>query len=201
MTRCGVIVKARVSLRLLRAGRTGAPVACFLLEPRQMFLKEALLRCSTLENEVASMYAELAACSAAPGEAAAAWSASANRERSHARLLHALAELSVALGDDGPFLVQVPVQLSTLRRVVESVRVRVCVADGVDAPTAQLCGDMLDSALRTELHAGLLEVAEPEIKRVLRLIDEETRTARGHPSRSRQREDRRIRGACSSPVT
>lgn len=151
---------------------------------------------------MASMYAELAACPAAPGEAAAAWSASANRERSHARLLHALAELSDALGDDGPFLVQVPVQLSTLRRVVESVRVRVADgADGVDAATAQRCADMLDAAPRAELHAGLLEVAEPEIKRVLRLIDEETRTARRGGPKLRQREDRRIRGACSSPVT
>lgn len=146
------------------------------------------------------MYAELAACPAAPGETAAAWSASANRERRHARLLHALAELSEALGDDGPFLVQVPVQLSSLRRVVESVRVRV--ADGVDSATAQRCADMLDAAPRAELHAGLLEVAEPEIKRVLRLIDEEMRTARrGGGPKVRQREDRRIRGACSSPAT
>lgn len=145
------------------------------------------------------MYAALAASPAAPGETAAAWSAAAKRESSHARLLHALAELSEALGDDGPFLVQVPVQLSTLRRVVESVRVRV--ADGVDAATAQRCGDMLDAAPRAELHAGLLEVAEPEIKRVLRLIDEETRTARRAGPKARQREDRRIRGACSSPAT
>lgn len=164
-----------------------------------MFLKEALLRCSQLEEEVASMYAELAACPAADGQAVASWSASANREREHARLLHALAELSAALGDDGPFLVQVPVQLSSLRRVVESVRGRV--VEGVDAATAKRCADMLDAAPRGEIHAGLLEVAEPEIKRVLRLIDEETRHARRGGARARHREDRRMRGACSSPAT
>lgn len=142
------------------------------------------------------MYAELASCPAADGEAAALWSASANREREHARLLHALAELSEALGDDGPFLVQVPVQLSSLRRVVDSVRSRV--AEGVDAATARRCAEMLDSAPRSEIHTGLLEVAEPEIKRVLRLIDEETRSARRGGSRARQREERRMRGACSS---
>lgn len=145
------------------------------------------------------MYAELAACPAAPGEAAAAWSASATRERRHARLLHALAELSDALGDDGPFLVQVPVQLSTLKRVVDSVRGRV--SDGVDEATALRCAAMLDAAPRNEIHAGLLEVAEPEIRRVLRLIDEETRNARRGGHRARQRDDRRMRGACSSPVS
>lgn len=164
-----------------------------------MFLKEALLRCSRLEDDVASMYAELAACPAAPSDAAAAWSASASRERGHARLLHALAELSDALGDDGPFLVQVPVQLSTLKRVVDSVRGRV--TDALDEATARRCAAMLDAAPRNEIHAGLLEVAEPEIKRVLRLIDEETRSARRGGQRSRQREDRRIRGACSSPAS
>lgn len=130
------------------------------------------------------MYDELAAGPVADREVAASWSAAAKREREHARLLHALAELSVALGDDGPFLVQVPVQLSSLRRVVNSVRGRV--SEGVDAITAQRCAEMLDAATRTELHTGLLEVAEPLLKRVLRLIEEETRSGRRRGPRVRR---------------
>lgn len=147
---------------------------------------------------MASMYAELAASSAASGEAASAWSASAGREKGRARLLHALAELSDALGDDGPFLVQVPVQLSTLRRVVDGVRDRV--TGLVDSAAAQRCAEMLDAAPSAELHAGLLEVAEPEIKRLLRLIDDETRSARRGGQKARSRDDRRVRGACSPPI-
>lgn len=163
-----------------------------------MFLKEALQRCSNLEEEMASVYATLAACPAATSAAAATWSAAAGREKGNARVLHALAELSAALGDDGPFLVQVPLQLSTLRRVVDAVRSRIDI--DVDAATAERCAEMLDAAPRRELHSGLLEVAEPEIRRLLKLIDEQTRNVRPGGQRSRHSGDRRIRGACASPV-
>lgn len=164
----------------------------------QMFLKEALLRCSNLEEEMASVYAALASCPAATNQSAAAWSAASGREKRNARLLHALAELSEALGDDGPFLVQVPLQLSTLRRLVDAARGRV--TNDIDAATAERCAEMLDTAPCRELYSGLLEVAEPEIRRVLKLIDEQTRSVRRSGQRSRHPADRRVRGACVSPV-
>jgi hypothetical protein len=163
-----------------------------------MFLKDALLRSSQLEDEMASVYAQLATCPAVDAKEAAAWSAAAAREQVHARLLHALAKLSEALGDDGPFLVQVPVQLSALRRAVEGARARL--AADMDAAAAGRCAGQLEAAPRRELYASLLEVAEPEVRRVLRLIDEETRGPRRSGSRSRSREDRRMRGACSPPA-
>lgn len=171
-----------------------------------MFLREALLRCSQLEDEVAAVYDELAASPVAAIEMAATWAESARKERSRARLLHALAEISSALEDDGPFLVQVPVQLSSLRRVVESVHERV--TSVMDAPTAARCAEALEGTQRGELHAGLLEVAEPEIRRVLRLIDSETRTLRRGGAESarsrystRSRDTTRTRGSCALSST
>lgn len=165
-----------------------------------MFLKDALLRCSGLEEEVASVYAELAESPAATAELASAWAESARVERQRARLLHALAELSAALGDDGPFLVQAPVQLVHLRRVVESVRGRVSPA--IDQELAVRCADTLDAAGYGDLHRGLLEVAELEIRRVLRLVESQTRNAkRTHSNGTRSRENRKARPSCTTAVS
>lgn len=170
-----------------------------------MFLKQALLRGSQLEDEVAEIYSGLASSPAVPSEAAASWAESARKERQRARILHALAELSVALDDDGPFLVQVPVQLANLRRVVDNVRGHV--TDAVDETTARRCVETLESAPRGEVYAVLLEVAEPEIKRVLRLVDSEARCARGAGTSSsrargdrdpsRQRGEKKTAGTCT----
>ncbi len=158
-----------------------------------MFYREALRRCSALEDEVASAYAELAASPAVASELAAAWASSAVEERQKARLLHAAAEMSVALGDDGPFLVQVPLQLASLRKVVDRVRERL--AEAPDEPTAIQLAESLEAATRSELHSTLLEVAEVEIRRVLRMIESGTRaTKRGRgaarKTRSRDRTGR-----------
>jgi len=170
-----------------------------------MFLKEALLRGSRLEDEVAEIYSGLASSPATSSEFAAAWTESARKERQRARLLHALAELSVALDDDGPFLVQVPVQLANLRRVVDNVRGHV--TDAVDAATAERCIETLQAAPQSEVYAVLLEIAEPEIKRVLRLVDSETRASRGgvtsssrtrgERDASRQRAEKKTAAGCA----
>jgi hypothetical protein len=154
-----------------------------------MFLKDALLRCSQLEDEVASIYATLAKSPTVASESAAAWAEAARRERSRSQMLHALAELSAALGDDGPFLVQIPVQLANLRRIVDTVRGRITPA--LDAATADRCADTLEGAQRSELHATLLEVVEPEIRRVLKLVEAETRAARRGSPASRAKEAQR----------
>jgi hypothetical protein len=150
-----------------------------------MFFKDALLQCSELEDEVASMYATLAALPAADTASAAAsssWAQAARKERQRARLLHAVAELSAALGDDGPFLVEVPLQLAALRKVIDRVRERVL--EAVDtAGTARLI-ETLESARHGDLHANLLEVAEVEMRRVLRQIEAETRLARRSTQRA-----------------
>lgn len=154
-----------------------------------MFLKDALLRCSQLENEVSSIYSTLARVPAVASEPAAVWAEAARRERGRSQLLHALAELSAALGDDGPFLVQIPVQLSNLRRVVDTVRGRV--SETMDAATAGRCAETLEGAQRGELHATLLEVVEPELRRVLKLVEAETRAARRGSPAARAREAQR----------
>lgn len=165
-----------------------------------MFLKDALLRCSGLEEDVASVYAELAESPAATTELVAAWTESARVERQRARLLHALAELSAALGDDGPFLVQAPVQLVHLRRVVESVRGRV--SPNIDQDLALRCAEALDAAGYGDLHRGLLEVAELEIRRVLRLVESQTKsTKRANGQGARSRDNRKVRSTCSSAVS
>ncbi|HXC50828.1 MAG TPA: hypothetical protein VN634_08095 [Candidatus Limnocylindrales bacterium] len=141
-----------------------------------MFYREALRRCSALEDEVASAYAALAASPAVASERAAAWASAAAGERQKARLLHAAAEMSVALGDDGPFLVQVPLQLASLRKAVDRVRARL--DEAPDEPSAIQLVESLDAAPRSELHSTLLEVAGVEIRRVLRLIESDTKSAK-----------------------
>lgn len=163
-----------------------------------MFLKEALLRCSRLEDEVASVYADLAASPAATPETAAAWVESSRKERQRSRLLHALAEISTALDDEGPFLVQVPVQMADLTRALENVRRRL--ATNVDAATGQRCIEALESAPRGELHVALLEIAEPEVKRALRLVDSEIRSLRRVADGTRSPTASRTKATCA-PVT
>jgi len=174
-------------------------VACFLLAGLSMFLKEALLRCSRLEDEVASAYDELARSPAAAPEVAVSWAESSRRERMRAKLLHALAEISTALDDDGPFLVQVPVQLAGVERALESVRRRL--SSEIDADTGQRCVEALEAAPRGELHAALLEIAEPEMKRALRLIDSEIRNLRRVADGTRLRSGTRTRESCTSQAS
>ena len=138
-----------------------------------MFYRDALERCSALGSEIASLLCDLG--SAAP-QRAAAWTSVAAEERRKAGLLHAAAELSAALGDDGPFLVEVPVQIATLRQVVD--RIREQLTNPPDVLTAVALAETLESARREELYDGLLEVVEDEMRRVLRLIEIQTRQTR-----------------------
>ena len=164
-----------------------------------MFLKEALLRCSKLEDEVASAYDELARSPAATPETAAGWAESSRAERARAKLLQALAAVSLALDDDGPFLVQVPVQIAALERALENVRRRL--SSNVDAASGQRCVEALEAAPRSELHAALLEIAEPEVRRALRLIDSEIRNLRRTAEGPRPRSGARTRESCAPPTS
>jgi hypothetical protein len=161
-----------------------------------MFLKEALLRYSQLEDEIASIFDSLAASTAATSENAASWSEASRKERLRARLLHALAEISTALDDDGPFLVQVPVQMAGLERVLDNVRR--WLSAGLDAATGERCVEALSAAPRQELHAALLEIAEPEMKRAMRLVDSEIRSVRRVAERARTRSGPRTRESCAT---
>lgn len=136
-----------------------------------MYLHEALLRFSALEEEAALLYARLAGCDTSAPETAASCAESSRRAEMRAKLLHAVAELSQAVGDDGPFLVEVSVQLAALRRTLDSTHRRLSIAE--DAATAESCVDALDAAQFGEVYADLLEVAEPAISRVLRTVDSE----------------------------
>lgn len=163
-----------------------------------MFLKEALLRCSQLEDEVASIYDELTRSPGSTADVAACWSEAAKTERQRARLLRALAELSTALEDDGPFLVQVPVQIGAVRRALENAHRRL--PSVVDGPSGQRCAEALEAGPRLDLYAGLLEVAEPELKRATRLVDAEVKSLRKNGSGSRSRDGVRARVLCPQPA-
>lgn len=141
-----------------------------------MFLREALLRCSQLEEEVAALYDELVRLPEATPETSARWSDRSRKERERSRLLHALAELSSAIGDDGPFLVQEPELLGRLRRSVDEAR-RVLARDG-SGEGIRRCVQALESSPCLELYAGLLDIAQPEARRLLRRIDSEIRNLR-----------------------
>ncbi|MFN2376674.1 MAG: hypothetical protein ABR538_09060 [Candidatus Binatia bacterium] len=144
-----------------------------------MFLREALLRCSQLEEEVAALYDHLQHLPAANRETSARWSERSRKERERSRLLHALAELSSAIGDDGPFLVQEPQLLHRLRQSVDEAR-RLLARDGSGEGIAR-CVQALDSSPCLELYAGLLDIAQPEARRLLRRLDCEIRNLRRVP--------------------
>ena len=170
-----------------------------------MFLREALQRFSVLEDEVASVYALLEKAPEAPPAQVAAWAEASGSMKHRAQLLRALAELSKALDDDGPFLVQVPVQLAGLGRTIASVRGKT--GPTLNAATAAACADALAAAPLDELHASLLEVFEPEVRRLLRAIDVETRRVRrrGEGARSsgasRSRDAARTRTTCAQQAS
>lgn len=147
-----------------------------------MFLRDALLRCSELDDEAASVFADLCEASGPDEASAAALAASARAEREHAHLLRALAALADALDDDGPFLVQVPLQIAAFRRVLDAVRSRMSM--GMEPDVARRCAERLQTAPFGELHRGLLELAAPQVHRVLGRIAQEIgppvpRAARG----------------------
>lgn len=157
-----------------------------------MFFKDAMFQCSQLEEQLASMYDALATSPEATSESAQGWTRSAAKERRRARLLHALAELSGAMDDDGPFLVQVPQELATLRKLVDRMRERV--SDDSDTAAALRCLEAIETARPEDLHTSLLEIAEGEVRRLLRLIEEETRG-----SRRRHADGRRGRRTAARP--
>lgn len=144
-----------------------------------MFLREALLRCSQLEEEVAALYDGLVRLPAATPETSARWADRSRKERERSRLLHALAELSSAIGDDGPFLVQEPQLLHRLREAVDEAR-SVLAKDGSGEGIAR-CVQALESSPCLELYAGLLDIAQPEARRLLRRLDSEIRNLRRLP--------------------
>ena len=139
-----------------------------------MFLKQALLLCSELQQDIASKYEAL--CDESPADARIqAWQVCAARERRRAGYLDALAQLCTALGDEGPFLVQIPVQLGELRRALDSAEWR---RDTCASHPGCSCAETLDRVAGAELYADLMELAEPHLRRTLRLIAEEIRTVR-----------------------
>lgn len=165
-----------------------------------MFLRDALQRCSQLESEVASVYETLATAQGVPASSSRAWADAARRARQRASLLHSLAEVSVAIDDDGPFLVQVTPQIAAIRRVVENVRTRITTA--LDADSAVRAGAQLEATARDEVYANLLEIAEPVLRRVSRLMEAETRSAkRATADGPRSRESGRVRTPCLPAVS
>lgn len=157
-----------------------------------MFLSQALLEFSRVEAEVALVYENLASSPAA-GRSASDWAEVARKERERSSLLQALAELSRALGNEGPFLVRVPADLAELRRVLE--RVRAEMETPVDSSTAGHCVEVLEGSQRHDLHVELLALAEPALRRVIRLIESEARASRrGTGKRAANRRSARMPG-------
>lgn len=135
-----------------------------------MFLKDALLRCSKLETEIAAVFAGLAA---AAGDTSPRGSldGTARRARTRSALLHSLAELTSDLDDGGPFLVQISPQLAAVKRGLDAVKARAAAGENGLL-------ELLDATPRNELYASLLDVAEPLVRRTMRLVENERRNSR-----------------------
>ncbi len=140
-----------------------------------MFLKEALLRCSQLQQQTAAQYDAL--CDQSPGDDARAgkWRGAAARERRRAGFLEALAQLCTALEAEGPFLVQIPLQLEEIRRALDSAQWR---RDTCTTHPGCTCAESLERVMASELYVDLIELAEPEVRRALRVIANELRNVR-----------------------
>jgi hypothetical protein len=158
--------------RVAAAGGGAWHVFCSM---RAMFLKEALLRCSVLQRETAARFESLRDESPADDARKAVWSGAALRERRRAELLDALASLCSALEDEGPFLVQIPLQLEEIRRALDSVEWR---RDTCASHPGCGCGELLQGIPGARVYADLIELAEPEVRRALRLISNEIRCVR-----------------------
>ncbi|MBI5504074.1 MAG: hypothetical protein HY899_04690 [Deltaproteobacteria bacterium] len=134
-----------------------------------MFLREALCRDAELEEDIANLYAGLAARHASSRELAGRWTEMARRERRRARVLQAIVAAQGVAGDDGPFLVHVPLQLAGLRKVVEDAR-----RDAGDSiaplPAVELV-ERIEAADRGAIYQSLLELGRPEVVRLLRMLD------------------------------
>lgn len=152
-----------------------------------MFFREALLRCSKLQRETAGLFDELCAEAPSGDPRVPLWKLAAATERRRAGILEALAALCVVLEDEGPFLVQIPLQLEAYRAALEraSWRREAC----SDHPRC-LCAEAVEAVLRPGLHADLLEVAEPELKRALRSVSGEIRNLRRSDAASRRAPER-----------
>lgn len=160
-----------------------------------MFFREALQKFAQLETEMAELYGALAALPDAPKDTASNWAARARGEARDAKLLSALAELSLAVDDDGPFLVQLPLALADVKHAVEQVRDQV--TPDLDLSAAQRCADALEAAPCRSIHGDLFELAVPEVRRVLRLLDSESKVARrGRSFGSGARRPPRTRATC-----
>jgi hypothetical protein len=140
-----------------------------------MFLAEALLRCSQFQKETASHYDAFCIESPADGARIEAWKGASRRERRRASFLEALAFLCSALEDEGPFLVQIRLQLEEVRRALDHARWR---RDNCTEHPRCGCAEMIESIPLARLYADLIELAEPEVRRGLRLIANELRAIR-----------------------
>ncbi len=134
-----------------------------------MFLREALCRDAELEDEIAGLYADLAARHAANRELAGRWTEMARRERRRARVLQAIVAAQSVAGDDGPFLVHVPLQLAGLRKVVEDAQRDA--SDNISPLPAVELVERIEAADRSAIYQSLLELGRPEVVRLLRMLD------------------------------
>jgi hypothetical protein len=98
-------------------------------------------------------------------------------------MLQALASLCVVLEDEGPFLVQIPLQLEAFRAALERAAWR---REACSEHPRCLCAEAIEAVVRPELHADLLEVAEPELKRALRSLSGEIRHLRRSDASTRR---------------
>lgn len=140
-----------------------------------MFLAEALLRCSQFQKETASHYDAFCVESPADEARIEAWKGAARRERRRAGFLEALAVLCSALEDEGPFLVQIRAQLEAVRRTLDHARWR---RENCTGHPRCGCAEMIESIPLARLYADLIELAEPEVRRGLRVIANELRLIR-----------------------
>jgi hypothetical protein len=137
-----------------------------------MYLKDALIRCSDLEVEVADLLQSIVAASA-DSPMRGVREALHRRARLRAALFRSLAGTVASLEDGGPFLVEITGRLAALRRAIDPL-----LGAGVRAHNAEAMLEQIAATGRADVYEQLLEVAEPIARRAVRLIEVERRSAR-----------------------
>jgi hypothetical protein len=134
-----------------------------------MYLREALQHCHDLEEEVGHIYDELAALHHDDSRLARLWCELARDERLHARVLGCLVAAQEAEEDDGPFLVEEPVRIDAMRRLIDKAYREV--RSGIDARGAVQLAESLEASELNELFDRLVELARPALYRLLGIIE------------------------------
>ncbi|RMD83795.1 MAG: hypothetical protein D6815_05655 [Candidatus Dadabacteria bacterium] len=133
-----------------------------------MYLREALIECRGLEDEIAGVYERLAAAHGSDRKLARLWQRMARDERLHARILSALLAAEEVAEDDGPFLVDLRQRIARARKLVD----RTCrrIRSGISTEEAVELVKAIEESEINGLFCEVVELAKPALERLLAMV-------------------------------